>query len=74
MDSLEEFLFALVILEGAVCLACAYMVLLVSPLGIHHYYMITHLSLFVGAALLLVLTTAVADCYRLLRRRHSRHS
>ena len=73
MNPLEDFLFALLLLEGAVCLACAYMVLLVSPLGIAHDHVITQLSIFVGAALLLVLTAAAADGYRTIRRHHSHH-
>ena len=73
MNSLEDVLFAIMLLEGAVCLACAYMVLLVSPLGIAHYHVLTQLSIFVGAALLLVLTAAAADGYRTLHRRHGHH-
>ncbi|HLH21656.1 MAG TPA: hypothetical protein VK066_03990 [Chloroflexota bacterium] len=70
---LDDLLFVLVVLEGAVCLAAAYMVMLLAASGFHDRLPL-HLMVFAGSAGALVVTAAVADgCRGYRQRHHSRH-
>ena len=73
MDPVDELLFLATLIEGSLCLACAFMVLLVVPFSHHHAHRLTtHLAMFAVAAIALVLTAALADCYH--RLKHERDS
>ena len=69
MDVFDDFLFVVVLVEGAVCLAAAYAVALLALYGLHDRLPL-HLVIFGVAAVVLVLTAAVGDTYR---ARHHRH-
>lgn len=71
MDPLDDLLFAVTLFEGGVCLACAFMVVLVAPYSHHHHRLQSHLTLFAVAAIALVLTAALADAYHSLCQRRT---
>jgi hypothetical protein len=70
MDPLDELLFVLTLVEGAACLAFAFMAVLVAPYSLHDQRLIAHLAMFGIAALALLMTAALGDCYH--RARHHR--
>jgi hypothetical protein len=70
VDVLAELLFVLTILESVACLACTFMVVLIASRCANRYYLLVPLSMFVVAALALLLTAALADIYS--RCRHHR--
>lgn len=70
MDPVDDLLFVLTLLESAVCLAFAFMLVLLAPYGAGSARLMTHVGMFGVAALTLVVTAAVGDGYH--RLRHSR--
>ena len=64
----DDLLFVIVVLEGSVCLATAYAVMLLALFGLHDRLPL-HLSLFGASAGVLVLTAALADALRVRRQR-----
>lgn len=69
MNRLDDVLFMLALLEASVCLACAYMVVLVASHDVHHHRVLVHLGMFGVAVLALLLTAAFADGVHALRDR-----
>ena len=71
MDSWDDLLWVLTVLEGAVCLVGVYIVVLLAPYGVHHLRL--PLTLFAGAACALLVTAAIADVYHGIQGHHRRH-
>jgi hypothetical protein len=72
VDPFDDLLFVLTLLESAVCLACAFTIVLLIPYGGDYARLTPHVGLFAGAALMLLMTAAVGDGYHRLRRHRSK--
>jgi hypothetical protein len=69
MRVVDDLFFVLVVLEGSVCLAAAYAIMLLALYGFFDR-LPWHLGVFGASAGVLVLTAGLADIFRGRRQRH----